>query len=165
VLARSLMKKMKERQASGPNLLQKAGLAAAPKELEEACAFSILAKERSLDFVAPSEAVRDAWLANLSLLLVSRATLDGTAAVMGRDDVLGELRAMSADVARLKRQQAAAMTRQRSFSAAGRQSARAARASGREPPVLRGPREGADGQDEVEPLQPLKQGALFSGFM
>merc|ERR1719502_2478708 len=73
-----------------------------PQDLELSCAFSIIAKERTLDFVAATPQLRDAWLSNLQMLLVNRATHD-TAKVMGDRHVAEELRAMSFAIGQLRR--------------------------------------------------------------
>lgn len=78
-----------------------------PNELAVAHAFSIISKERTLDFIAPNQAERNTWLSNLQMLLVNRATQD-TAKVMGRDDVNTELRAMSFAISKLARRVTAA---------------------------------------------------------
>ena len=78
-----------------------------PLELELSCAFSIIAKERTLDFVAQTPQLRDVWLANLQMLLVNRATHE-TSKVMGRVDVVEELRTMSMAIGKLRKQATAA---------------------------------------------------------
>ena len=111
-----LMKEMKRRDdgfKDSPNLVQKVlpGLFQ-PKELEVSNAFSILSAERALDFVAPDRETRDAWLTNLNLLLVNRATQD-THKVMTRGDVAEELRTMSFAIAALRQRKVTAVHRQR----------------------------------------------------
>ena len=56
------------------------------------------------DFVAKDQESRDLWLSNLQMLLVNRATQD-TATVMGRNDVVKELRAMSFQIGKLHKKQ------------------------------------------------------------
>jgi len=108
-----LMKRMKQREvkaAGAPSVVHKVLPFLNPKDLVLTSAFSVISKDRTLDFVAKDQESRDLWLSNLQMLLVNRATQD-TATVMGRNDVVKELRAMSFQIGKLhKKQMAARMT-------------------------------------------------------
>jgi len=96
-----LMKKMNMRAEAGGSIFEKM-LGLRPYELELKCAFSIIIKDRTIDFVAPTPALRDAWMQHLNILLVHQRTTD-TKKVITRKDVLNELHLMSDEVAKLKK--------------------------------------------------------------
>lgn len=72
-------------------------------ELELQCAFSLIVKERTIDFVAKSLEERDSWLQHLNILLVHQRTHD-TEKVITRRDVVEELHAISFQIAKLNKQ-------------------------------------------------------------
>jgi len=101
-----LMKTMKERElksvAKPDKVLHKVAPSLRPKELALECAFSIISKERSYDFVAADRAGRDAWLSHLQMLLINRATHD-TQKMMSRGEVVEEMRALSFRISKLSK--------------------------------------------------------------
>jgi len=95
------MKKREEKAEEGNfNLLNH--VFGMPKELNLDTAFSIIAKERSYDFIAPTTSSRDAWLSHLQIFFVHSRTFDNKK-VMQHADVVGELRAMSMAIGALKK--------------------------------------------------------------
>ena len=79
-------------------------------ELELRCAFSIIVKERTIDFVAPSPRERDSWLQHLNILLIHQRTHD-TERVITRKDVVEELHMISFQIGKLMRQSSKAKAR------------------------------------------------------
>jgi len=95
-----------------------------PQDLQTSCAFSIITKDRTLDFVCQTRQQRDQWLSNMQLVLVNKATLDeeikggsikggksATAKMMGRTDVAEEMRTMSLHVNALRKKVDVSRTR------------------------------------------------------
>jgi len=109
-----LMKKMRDRADAGGSVFERM-LGLRPYELELKCAFSILIKDRTIDFVAPSPTLRDAWLQHLNILLVHQRTVD-TKKVITRKDVVDELHLMSFEIAKLNKQRAKAGSKVRRVS-------------------------------------------------
>ena len=109
-----VMKRMASRVQAGGSVFEKM-IGMRPYELELGRAFSIIVKERTLDFVAPTPADRDAWLKNLNILLVHQRMHD-TANVLSRADVVDEMRAMSFQIGKLVKQRGQANERRRKAS-------------------------------------------------
>merc|ERR1711998_551452 len=94
-----VMKRMFQRADAGGSVFEKM-LGMKPHELELRCAFSIIVKERTIDFVAPTPEARDQWLQHLNILLVHQRTHD-TEKVITRKEVVDELHLMSFQIAKL----------------------------------------------------------------
>ena len=101
-----LMKKMYQRADAGGSIFERM-IGMRPHELELTRAFSIIVKERTIDFVASTSAERDAWLQHLNILLVHQRSFD-TEKVITRKDVVEELHMMSFQIGKLLKQRAKA---------------------------------------------------------
>ena len=129
-----VMKKMYQREQAGGSVFEKM-LGMRPFELELRCAFSIIVKDRTIDFVAKTPESRDEWLQHLNILLVHQRTHD-TDKVMGRQDVVNELHMMSFQIAKLNKQTSKAKARvKRASMFVGADKAALARITEREAPV------------------------------
>merc|ERR1719262_732684 len=102
---------MRDRAMGGGSVFEKM-VGMRPYELELRCAFSIIVKDRTIDFVAKSGEERDAWLQHLNILLVHQRTHD-TEKVINRKDVVEELHMMSFQIGKLMKQTSKAKARVR----------------------------------------------------
>jgi len=104
-----LMKKMYQRAGAGGSIFEKM-IGMRPYDLELSRAFSIIVKERTVDFVASNATERDTWLQHLNILLVHQRSFD-TEKVITRKDVVEELHMMSFEIGKLLKQRARASER------------------------------------------------------
>ena len=78
------MKKMFQREQAGGSIFEKM-LGMRPYELELKCAFSIIHKERTIDFVAKTPEDRNNWLQHLNILLVHQRMHDTEKVIQPND--------------------------------------------------------------------------------